>query len=344
MTRDTASRIIRIARKSAFLRGFVLSNTFPSLSGLLEHRRKKVAEYPLKSQRPFRSHVGRSATRAHERLVRSLAVGASRAALSKRSRSKLESTGIWSSRASPRYLGRVLRELDATHIVDTAAALERRIVERFEGSGLGKVAKELGDIAREARAVAVWLARPIWTLRVLVGLCLVLLAGVIALTVGSVSFEGSLGTLQQLVPFIESLINDVVFVGIGIYFLLGVEVRIKRNRAAEALHVLRSLAHIVDMHQLTKDPERLLCPGSDTPSSPKREMTAFELTRYLDYCSEILSIISKIAALYVQHFRDPVTSSAASDLEALTGGLSRKIWQKIMLIERLPQSTPTASD
>lgn len=250
---------------------------------------------------------------------------------------------IWPAQATARYRECVLRELDATHIVDTATALSRRIDERFEGSGLGKVADELGEVARQARAVALWLARPIWALRVLVGLCVVLLIGVIAATIGSVSFEGSLGTLQQLVPFIESLINDVVFVGVGIYFLLSIEVRIKRNRAAEALHVLRSLAHIVDMHQLTKDPERLLCPGPDTPSSPKREMTAFELTRYLDYCSEILSIISKIAALYVQHFRDSVTSSAASDLEALTGGLSRKIWQKIMLIERLP-TRATGSD
>lgn len=123
-------------------------------------------------------------------------------------------------------------------------------------------------------------------------------------------------------------------IAVGIYFLVGVEVRIKRNRALRALHVLRSLAHIVDMHQLTKDPERLLVSGPDTPSSPRREMTAFELQRYLDYCSEILSIISKVAALYVQHFRDSVIIGAASDLEALTGGLSRKIWQKIMLLDR----------
>ena len=33
--------------------------------------------------------------------------------------------------------------------------------------------------------------------------------------------------------------------------------------------------------------------GPDTPSSPLRRMTPFELTRYLDYCSEMLAIISK---------------------------------------------------
>jgi len=36
-------------------------------------------------------------------------------------------------------------------------------------------------------------------------------------------------------------------------------------------------------------------------------MTHFELTRYLDYCSEMLALISKIAAIYVQRSHDPVT-------------------------------------
>ena len=57
------------------------------------------------------------------------------------------------------------------------------------------------------------------------------------------------------------------------------------------------MAHIVDMHQLTKDPERLLQGGPATPSSPQRTMTPFELGRYLDYSSEMLSMISKTAAI-----------------------------------------------
>jgi hypothetical protein len=179
------------------------------------------------------------------------------------------------------------------------------------------------------------LAKPIWTLRALVASCLLLLVVLIGVGIADVRFDAEVSTVQELVPFLESLINNVVFVGIGVYFLVGMELRIKRNRAQKALHVLRSLAHIVDMHQLTKDPERLLMPGLDTESSPRREMSAFELTRYLDYCSEILSLISKIAAVYVQHFEDAVIVSAASDVEALTGGLSRKVWQKIMLLDRL---------
>ncbi len=242
---------------------------------------------------------------------------------------------FWPVQTRPSYSRVVSRTLDATRIAETSALLQRRIEERFGGSSLGRVAGDLHAVAREATEVSIWLARPIWPLRVLVGTGVLLLMAVVLVALGGVRLEGELSTLEALVPFLESLVNDVVFVGIGIYFLVSIEVRIKRTRAQKALHVLRSLAHIVDMHQLTKDPERLLVPGPDTESSPKREMSAFELTRYLDYCTEILSIISKIAAVYVQHFEDSVTVSAASDLEDLTVGLTRKIWQKIMLLDRL---------
>ena len=95
------------------------------------------------------------------------------------------------------------------------------------------------------------------------------------------------------------------------------------------------MAHIVDMHQLTKDPERVRMgdESPDTPSSPVRTLTVFQLSRYLDYCSESLSLLSKFAALYVQDFDDPVTMSAVNEVENLTNGLSRKIWQKIMILD-----------
>ena len=39
-------------------------------------------------------------------------------------------------------------------------------------------------------------------------------------------------------------------------------------------------------------------------------MTPFELTRYLDYCSEMLSLTAKIAALYAQSSSDAVVIDA----------------------------------
>jgi hypothetical protein len=71
---------------------------------------------------------------------------------------------------------------------------------------------------------------------------------------------------------------------------------------------------------------------TDTASSPVRSLTPMELGRYLDSCSELLSLISKIAALHVQQFNEPVVLGAVNEIETLSTGLSGKIWQKISLL------------
>lgn len=43
-----------------------------------------------------------------------------------------------------------------------------------------------------------------------------------------------------------------------------------------------------------------------------------------------MSLTAKLAALLAQSCRDDAVAAAASDIETLTTGLSRKIWQKIM--------------
>src|SRR5439155_27301064 len=139
----------------------------------------------------------------------------------------------------------------------------------------------------------------------------------------------------------EASISSVVFIGAAILFLVTWENRIKRRRALKALHELRSLAHIIDMHQLTKDPESYFA-SAQPAAHLKRAMTPFELNRYLDYCGDALALISKIAALYVQGFEDPVLLDAVDDVEDLTAGFSRKLWQKLTILEYLGRTT--ASD
>jgi hypothetical protein len=134
------------------------------------------------------------------------------------------------------------------------------------------------------------------------------------------------------VQVLESGINDVVLIGAGVFFLLTLETRIKRHRALGAIHELRVMAHLIDMHQLTKDPEWVLERGRETGVLPPRRMTAFELSRYLDYCSEMLALTGKVAALYIQDFEDSVALAAVKEVEDLSNGLSRKIWQKLMIL------------
>jgi len=120
-------------------------------------------------------------------------------------------------------------------------------------------------------------------------------------------------------------------IGVVVFFLIGFERRIKRQKALKAIHQLRAVAHVIDMHQLTKDPAAYNDSYVSTASSPQRSLTTAELIRYLDYCSELLSLTGKLAALYIQRFDDEVALSAANDIENLTTHLSRKIWQKVMI-------------
>jgi hypothetical protein len=231
------------------------------------------------------------------------------------------------------------RNLNAQCIIDTNAQLCTRINERFPDSGLGRVAAEVLKVSQEASQTARWLARPIWGLRLGVGIIILVLVGVVAGALFSLRSGQVFQTLAELFQGLEAVINDLVFLGIAIFFLVTWEQRIKRKRALKALHVLRSLAHIIDMHQLTKDPERVRGEFVKTDSSPKRALNSFELIRYLDYCSELLAIINKVAALYIQYFDDPVAVSAVSDVQNLISGLSRKIWQKIMILDRIVAPT-----
>lgn len=107
-----------------------------------------------------------------------------------------------------------------------------------------------------------------------------------------------------------------------------------RARALDLLQELRSIAHVVDMHQLTKDPMRDGAALPDTAHSPKRDISGPMLECNLDYCSEMVSLVAKLAALITKSCRDRDVADAAGDVEALTAGLSRKIWQKIALTPR----------
>ena len=234
------------------------------------------------------------------------------------------------------------RQLDDAQILLTLTRLRDRIGERFADSGLARVANELLVVGGETSNLVAYLRRPLWPVRCAVGLVIGVIAVVLIAMAASVRMPTGIDGLAVFVQATESAINDLIFLGVAIFFLVTLENRLKRRRALAALHQLRSVAHIVDMHQLTKDPERLTSPQADTASSPVRSLTPSELGRYLDYCSELLSVISKMAVLHVQHFNDPVTLAAVNEIEALANGLSGKIWQKITLLERAPRTDEIA--
>lgn len=229
------------------------------------------------------------------------------------------------------------RELDYGKTLDTIGRLQQRIADRFPDSGLRRVCGEVHDLAVDGHRKVEWLARPNLWIRGAVLVLVLLGVGGVAYSISLVDLTLKRPGLGEIIQLTEAAINDVVLISAAVFFLVTIELRIKRARALKALHELRAIAHVVDMHQLTKDPGMLEPGASATASSPARVMTPFELKRYLDYCSEMLSLIGKLSALYSQGLPDPVVVSAANDIESLCSGLSRKIWQKIMVIEDLAQ-------
>lgn len=228
------------------------------------------------------------------------------------------------------------RALDAGKIIETQERLSQRIEERFPGSGLGRLSRDLLGLSRDCAREAESLGRPNWPLRIGAGVVGAGMLGVVvyALVNAARLFgnrDEALGVVG-LVQALEAVVNDIVFLGIALFFLATIETRIKRRKALAWLHQLRAVAHIVDMHQLTKDPDRLLVPQEDTESSPERRMTRGQLGRYLDYCTELLSVTGKLAALFVQSVSDSEVLQSVNEIEDLTNGLSRKIWQKITLL------------
>ncbi len=231
-------------------------------------------------------------------------------------------------------------ELDADSIIKTADRLAQRTRTRFPDANLTVQADRLVVLAKRSKVRADEISRPIWWIR---GLFAVLaFAVILGLAAAPLNIEANTQQRDLLdwIQIAEAAINDVVLLGAGVVFLITLEGRIKRRRTLRELHQLRSFAHVIDMHQLTKDPHRVIgAPEEAEAPIIEAELTPFELSRYLDYCSELLAIAGKVAALYVQRFDDQVVLESVTEIETLTTGLSRKIWQKMMvLFEAYPDS------
>ncbi len=144
--------------------------------------------------------------------------------------------------------------------------------------------------------------------------------------------------LQELMQAIRQLLSSaalpialavpVPLVFAMFAFIWSLESRWKRHRALRYLHELRSIIHVIDMHQLTKDPHHL-----DDGSDPDH-LSGNMLMRYLDYCSELLSLSAKVATLYAESSHDPVVIETVNDLGQITSNLGNKIWQKLNSVER----------
>jgi hypothetical protein len=231
-------------------------------------------------------------------------------------------------------------DLDSSAIVATLERLRARIAERFPEAHLAEVCSDLVMTGRAtARAVA-QMKRPLWGLRGLAMAVAAIGVMLLFLVLGEIDWRQIITRADptSLAQGLDASVNLVLLAGAAVWFLLTAEVRLKRGQTLKALYRLRSFAHVIDMHQLTKDPTAILASMTPTASSPQRHMSEFELARYLEYCAEMLALTAKLAALYASASEDEQVISGVNDVEDLASNLGRKVWQKIMIISQLDET------
>jgi hypothetical protein len=223
--------------------------------------------------------------------------------------------------------------LEAPAVRETVEELYGRIEARFPKRGLLGVCGDLIKLVDEVQIAAgvghrqIRIARMVS--RVTMAVVVVVTALALALALHDVVWGKDVDNFIDGLGVAETAISDLVYAAIAIFFLWSFPERLQRSKLLTLLHQLRSTAHVIDMHQLTKDPEQLKPTFVPTAKSTKLDMTRDQVERYLDYCSELLSLVGKTAALCAEESRDSVILETVSTVENLTVGLSRKIWQKI---------------
>lgn len=225
--------------------------------------------------------------------------------------------------------------LQSDKIVETIERLEKRVADRFPDSGLRKIIHQFHTIAGSSKKNIEWISKPNLTIRIFSYFIVVLGLSAIIYSFTLIDIKIQNKTLSNIVSFSESLFNDIVLIGAAIFFLVTIETRVKRKRASNLLNELRVIAHVIDMHQLTKDPGMMHEIKNSTINSPSRTLNKFELERYLDYCSEALSLVGKVAALYAQSLPDEGVVRTVTEIEGLSTGFSRKIWQKLIILNNM---------
>jgi hypothetical protein len=229
-------------------------------------------------------------------------------------------------------------------IIATICKLEMRIRDALGARGLLQVCTELQEIAVDAKKHTIELRKPVWLLYLILLLTIAFIVAIGWLVHESYNsllsqhleeFSSALKHVLQDLALSVALTLPIPFLWAGIAFTLSIESRWKRYRALRYLHEVRSIIHVIDMHQLTKDPRQL-----EARESPDH-LTGERLILYLDFCSELLSLCGKIAALYAETSHDAIVIETVSDLGQITAELSNKIWQKIIIVEIKMQSLAT---
>lgn len=234
------------------------------------------------------------------------------------------------------------RTIDPTKLILTISKMADRVENHFPSSGLASVANEVAAVAEGTVARVAEIKKPRMGLRIMVVLMVILVVSGPLLFSLVLSFSENMTNLGDFLQATDAGLHMLLVLAGGIVFLVGMENRLRRNQALEALAEFRSLAHLVDLHQINKDP------GLDDVVPPQNDRRTVrsdtELAYYLDYSGDLLSIVGKLAAYYAQNLQDRVVLDAVTEIETLTSTLSNKLWLKILVLREMMTKAQSESE
>lgn len=224
------------------------------------------------------------------------------------------------------------RELDGKRLHQTVSKLTTRVNKLFPRSGISKVSQELVELTSHTVARAQDLAKPNWRIRGSIIAMVVFGLPMPLLILPYLQFQESVNNWADFLEATDAGLHMLILLGAGILFLASLENRIRRNRTLAALSELRSISHIIDMHQLSKDPGEH---GTNLPLDKEDTRTVRndnELCNYLHFCADLLAVTGKLAAIYAQNINDRVVLDAVNEIETLASNLQIKLWHKLSML------------
>lgn len=222
-------------------------------------------------------------------------------------------------------------ELSAQEVAQTAGGLTAAIRRDLPDRGLVDLSARVEEVVATVSVESPAARREIRsTRRVSQAVSVVVVLAAVTAFVLAVRAAVGEGVEREVdwLPLLESTINDLVFAGIAVFFLWSLPERVHRRKLLALLHRLRSLAHVIDMHQLSKDGTPSPTDDAKTPLDERSRVV------YLRHCSELLSLVAKTAALVAEQSRDAIVLDTVGRIEQLTANLSTKIWQKITWLDQ----------
>ncbi len=105
---------------------------------------------------------------------------------------------------------------------------------------------------------------------------------------------------------------------------------IRRKRAMQILHKLRSIAHVIDLTQHGKNYQFII---DNSNRASDKYISLSDCIQYLTYSSQALSLTSKVAAILIEDYNDHTVIASVFEIDSLCTGISLKIWQKIETLQ-----------